>query len=202
MVLLTGPPVIVLADSRINLRNISCDPTTTYMNAKHPFDGDFFDAYLLKTLASTERAQLEEHLLVCQACREQLDRTEDFIASIRREARIPENGFMALNGRQPRRFIHDTEDGLIISEVMHAGSRKWVAHHWGPQLDGGRITRTLREAMDYLTESFGRMFPEHQCTCRCETVSLVSRPFGALESTVSAPELYRKLLGFNKAVSS
>ena len=141
------------------------------MSARHRFDDDVFDAYFMETLPSTERDGFEEHLLVCQACREQLDRTEEFIVAIRQEARIPENGYEALDGCQPRRFIHDTEDGLIVSEVMHAGSRKWVAHHWGPQLDGGRTTRTLREAMDYLTVSFSQMFPEHQCTSRCEAIS-------------------------------
>lgn len=68
-----------------------------------------------------------------------------------------------------RRFTHDTEDGLIVSEATRVGQKKWFAHHWGPELDGGISTKTLRDAMTYLIESFRQMFPEHQCTERCET---------------------------------
>jgi hypothetical protein len=67
-----------------------------------------------------------------------------------------------------RRFIHDTEDGLIVSETTRQGRGKWLAHHWGPQLDGARNTKTLKDGMTYLIESFQQMFPEHQCTERCE----------------------------------
>ena len=66
-----------------------------------------------------------------------------------------------------RKFTHDTEDGLVVSEAIRLGRRKWFAHHWGPQLDGGTTTTTLRQANAYLTESFQQMFPEHQCTERC-----------------------------------
>ena len=71
-----------------------------------------------------------------------------------------------MNSRS-RRFTHDTEDGLIASEAKRLGRGKWFAHHWGPQLDGGTTTTTLREAITYLTESFQQMFPEHLCTERC-----------------------------------
>jgi hypothetical protein len=71
-----------------------------------------------------------------------------------------------MNSRS-RRFTHDTEDGLIASEATRLGRGKWFAHHWGPQLDGGTTTPTLREANAYLTESFQQMFPEHQCTKQC-----------------------------------
>ena len=65
------------------------------------------------------------------------------------------------------KFFHDTEDGLIVSEVTRLRRRSWLAHHFGPQLDGGTTTQTLREAKAYLEESFWQMFPEHQCNGRC-----------------------------------
>ena len=78
-----------------------------------------------------------------------------------------------------RRFVHDTEDGLIVSEAKQLGENEWLAHHWGPQLDGGGTFRSLGAAMTYLRESFEQMFPEHQCcTDRCEVDELERQPRG------------------------
>jgi hypothetical protein len=66
--------------------------------------------------------------------------------------------------------VHDTDDGLIVSVVTQLGDRKWSARHFGPQLEGGRITKTFRQALTYLTESFEQMFPEHHpCNDNCQT---------------------------------
>ena len=67
-------------------------------------------------------------------------------------------------------FCHDTEDGIIVSEVHRVGRGKWFARHYGSQLDGGKLTRTLREANAYLLESFHLMFPKHVCTEWCEPI--------------------------------
>jgi hypothetical protein len=55
---------------------------------------------------------------------------------------------------------------MIYSQATRQG-RKWVARHWGPQLDGLRECRTMREANEYLETSFAEMFPEHRCTELC-----------------------------------
>jgi hypothetical protein len=34
-----------------------------------------------------------------------------------------------------------------------------LARHWGEQLQGARECRTMREANEYLTDSFVEMFP-------------------------------------------
>ena len=77
------------------------------------------------------------------------------------EAKVPKVTTLA--------FLHHTEDGFIISEVTRLGRRKWFAHHFGLQLDGGKIAPTLRDAVTYLMESFREMFPEHRCGPRCRT---------------------------------
>jgi len=71
-----------------------------------------------------------------------------------------------------RRFWHDTEDGLIILEVVQMINGECLARHSGPKLDGGTVTRTVSEAMDYLRESFQQMFPEHRCTDKCQAEGL------------------------------
>ena len=64
-------------------------------------------------------------------------------------------------------FVHDTADGMVHSKVERQ-RRKWIARHWGDQLDGMRVCASLRDANEYLVTSFQEMFPEHRCTERCE----------------------------------
>jgi hypothetical protein len=80
--------------------------------------------------------------------------------------------------RTPLFNVHDTEDGMIYSRATREG-RKWIARHWGPQLDGMRVCRTMREANAYLEESFSEMFPEHRCTERCQLMPNAPDPFNA-----------------------
>lgn len=68
--------------------------------------------------------------------------------------------------RKPSSFVHDTADGFVYSKVERRG-RKWIARHWGDQLDGMRLCATVREANEYVVASFQEMFPEHRCTEQC-----------------------------------
>ena len=72
--------------------------------------------------------------------------------------------------RKPLHIVHDTADGFIYSRTEKQG-RKWIAHHWGDQLQGARECKTMREANEYLQTSFEQMFAEHRCTARCGTIS-------------------------------
>ena len=44
------------------------------------------DLYALRRLPASQAADLEEHLLLCEACRDRLNETERFIAALRRAA--------------------------------------------------------------------------------------------------------------------
>ncbi len=46
---------------------------------------------------------------------------------------------------------------MIYSQAIRQG-RRWVARHWGSQLDGMRVCKTMREESDYLKDSFSEMF--------------------------------------------
>lgn len=133
---------------------------------KHPTE-DVLEAYVMRTLSGTEIGPPELHPFLCLVCRDRLAETAEFITAMRAAAA---ECLKLQDPRDPQshRFTHDTDDGLIVSQVTRLGPKKWLAHHWGPQLDGGRTTRTLREAVVYLIESFQQMFPEHVvCTTRC-----------------------------------
>jgi hypothetical protein len=49
-------------------------------------DDELLEQYALGTLGEQETAELEEHLLACGACREQLVQTEEFIRTVRQAA--------------------------------------------------------------------------------------------------------------------
>jgi anti-sigma factor RsiW len=47
---------------------------------------DVLESYVMVRLSDAEIAAVEEHLLICQACRERLERLDDFVGSIRSAA--------------------------------------------------------------------------------------------------------------------
>jgi hypothetical protein len=98
------------------------------------------EAYSLRELAESRTAAVEEHLLVCDCCRARLEAIE------------------------PLNFIHFTEDGPIYSRATRLTTGKVVARHWGRELEGGAVFRSVSGARKYLIQSFSQMFPEHTCT--------------------------------------
>ena len=137
---------------------------------QHPPE-EALEAYVMRTLPASDIGLLETHLAFCLLCLERVSEARDFVTTFRAAA------VECLKSEEPRDarshwFTHDTDDGVIVSEVTRLGPTKWFAHHWGPQMDGGMTTRTLMEAVTYLTQSFQQMFPEHVvCTTRCQRQS-------------------------------
>jgi len=131
------------------------------MEIKRHLSEDVLDGYVMRTLTGTATLRSESHLLICEACRHRLEEMEQFLIAVRAAPRT------RVTSARSYRFSHETDDGLIVSEVTRFGTKGWTARHWGPQLNGGRTTKTLKEATAYLVESFHQMFPEHVCTERC-----------------------------------
>ncbi len=56
---------------------------------------DLIDEYVLARLPETAAAALEEHLLICELCRDRLQLTEEFIQALRAaSARRPRSMFV------------------------------------------------------------------------------------------------------------
>lgn len=146
---------------------------------KHPTE-EALEAYVMRTLPETELGPLEMHVFFCMLCQHRLAETNDFVTAMR--AAAAECLKLGEPTNTPaHRFTHDTDDGLIESEVTLIGSKKWLGHHWGPQLDGGMTWSTMGEAVTYLIESFQQMFPEHVCTTTC--LKDDQRPTGSIVRT-------------------
>ncbi len=104
---------------------------------------EHLEEFSLGKLSPTRTAAVEEHLLICQACRETLCSIE------------------------PYNFIHHTRDGPIYSRVTRLRSGMFAARHWGRWLNGGKEFNSRQGAKAYLVRTFGQMFPEHVCTKSC-----------------------------------
>ena len=121
---------------------------------------DEMEAYSLGRSSDADLEKVEEHLLICERCQNQLALTDQYIQAMKRAATAPD-------AVKRLRSIHITEGGPIFGAMHCEADGKWVARHWGRQLDGGRVCDSVEESNEYLMESFRQMFPEHVCTEQC-----------------------------------
>ncbi len=121
---------------------------------------DELEAYSLGRATDTNLEQIEIHLLFCEHCQNELALTAHYIRAMK-EATVV--------GKDVRRLssVHITEGGPIFGAMHETADGKWLARHWGRQLDGGRKCDSVEEANAYLIESFWQMFPEHVCSMGC-----------------------------------
>jgi anti-sigma factor RsiW len=47
---------------------------------------DDLERYAMRTLSAPESDHLEEHVLICQSCRDRLESTDEFVAAMRSAA--------------------------------------------------------------------------------------------------------------------
>jgi len=125
----------------------------------HP-NRDELEAYAMSQLSEPDLERIETHLLRCEHCQDALSQADEYIRSIRTAAALS-------NGTARCRSIHFTEDGPIFGASHERADGKWLARHWGRQLQGMRVCDTLEEANAYLIDSFRQMFPDHDCSVRC-----------------------------------
>ena len=121
---------------------------------------DELEAYSLGLSSDADVERVEEHLLICETCQSELALTDQYVQAMKKAAAAPD-------AVKRLRSIHITEDGPLFGATHKRADGKWIARHWGGQLDARRICDSVKEATDYLTESFHQMFPEHVCAGRC-----------------------------------
>lgn len=151
----TGRPNASVSKGRQSARpahtlTAGCYDHDSMVEDVHP-GGDELKAYGLGTPFDADLERVEVHLRVCRWCQNELARR-----------RLVELG-------DPRRLrsVHITEDGPIFGALHFGTEGRWMARHWGWQLDGYRICESMEEADAYLTKSFQEMFPEHLCSGLC-----------------------------------
>jgi hypothetical protein len=125
----------------------------------HP-SSDELEAYSLGLSPDADLEIVEEHLLICERCQDELALTDQYVPAMKKALASPQTG-------KRLRSIHITENGPVFGAMHRGADGNWVARHWGRRLDGGRICDSVQEANAYLTESFLQMFPEHVCLEQC-----------------------------------
>lgn len=101
------------------------------------------EEYSLETLPELRLAAVEEHLLACAACGIRLEEIE------------------------PVKYIHYTEDGPVYARITRLEMGRLMARLWGQDLHAGKAFGSFYAATEYLSASFARMYPEHQCRDGC-----------------------------------
>jgi hypothetical protein len=126
----------------------------------HPAD-DLLELYSLDRLTGPRLARVEEHLLVCERCRERLIEIDGLVGTVRSVLRELQE--------VPLDLTHHTEDGEIRLLVVKTETGDWRATFAAQHLEGGRRFATVAEANQWMLESFRLMFPKHQCDERCSS---------------------------------
>jgi len=121
-------------------------------------DDNSLELYALGRLSDFEVFAIQEHLLICTACRTHYDEILEFASTMREAARQMVTELIA---------THDTEDGLMYLYVRPSGSDTWVAIIRGESASGGVTAPTHDGAVAKCIEAFHQMFPEHVCTGSC-----------------------------------
>jgi hypothetical protein len=148
--------------------SITVLPFGSMVQEGHP-SSDELEAYSLGLSSGADLEQVEEHLLICERCQNELALTDQYIRAMK-------TAFASLQSGSRLRSVHITEDGPVFGAIHCGADGKWVARHWGRQLDGGRICDSMEEANAYLMESFRQMFPDHQCSEKCREESVRAPP--------------------------
>ncbi len=122
----------------------------------HP-SAQLLESYSLEELPGSDLPALEEHLLVCEHCRQVVCELDVFAPALRGWGRK----------RNSAAFVHDTDDGRIWLELRALPDAKWAARFWGDTLEGSAVFQDVRDAYAHLRSVFSQMYPDHQCTSGC-----------------------------------
>ncbi len=137
----------------------SCRAIRRNQASPHPEDEDL-EQYSLRSATSQATIEIEEHLLVCEHCRERLTRIERLLGDCRALWKAIESG--------PRNCVHATPSGAVQLSVFLNAEGRWVASLAG-QLLPGSYTSYL-EANLQADLAFARFFPDHACGADCGPV--------------------------------
>lgn len=116
------------------------------------------ESYLLGRTAADPTARIEEHLLICEACRQALLDVEAYVTMLRR-------GLVETEGVIE---THATPGGIVVLRAYPETSG-WVARVSGLELDVGRSAETQKTAVELAQAAFSELFPGHECGASCRT---------------------------------
>jgi hypothetical protein len=121
----------------------------------HPVPLDL-ERYSLDELEEPELGGIEEHLLVCEVCRQSVSELDAFRPLLDGSGR-----------RTSCAFVHHTGDGAVRLELRAMPNHRWAAKFSGEELEGSAIYESARDACGFLRRAFREMYPGHLCSAEC-----------------------------------
>jgi hypothetical protein len=121
-------------------------------------DEDMLERYALRWADEAQTVAVEEHLLVCDQCRDALIEAERYIGKLKP---LLENTAVTV-------AEHSTPEGPVPVRVRRASKRFWYARVVGAQLDSGIVCASPEAAMRDAVRQFAEAFPEHRCAAECK----------------------------------
>ncbi|MGE5646573.1 MAG: hypothetical protein ACM336_12350 [Acidobacteriota bacterium] len=112
--------------------------------------------YALAGIPEAQAAPVEEHLLICEACRRTVSEMDVFGPLLEETGR-----------RVSAAYLHETDDGIITLELKAVPGPGWRARFWGENLEGSAVFDSPAEAYAHLRSAFDEMYPGHICTAAC-----------------------------------
>ena len=116
------------------------------------------ERYALDLASARERAVIEKHLEVCDACRPKL-------AAIERSLRLLSESLK--NEAAVLVETHATPAGIVALAVRPDPTGKWVARVMGPNYHRLAVLNTREEAERHCRSEFREMYSDHRCSTRC-----------------------------------
>lgn len=118
---------------------------------------------VLGRLQEPKLAAIEEHLLICERCRQAVGELDAFTPLLRCRA----------HGQPGAAYAHMTEDGPLTLEVRaETRGAGYTARFEGRQLEGIAHFGSVHECIAHVRRWFEELYPGHQCTDDCGPVSV------------------------------
>ncbi len=130
---------------------------------------EVLELFALNRLPDDRLPAVEEHILICEECRERLHTVDVFLSTLKTTLRRSDPNVVFWQ-------LHQTEDGPVEIWIERAGDSRWISRRRGPALSGGAEFRSEAEALEEVSESFAVLFPEHRCSGACLLGRLDERP--------------------------
>lgn len=127
---------------------------------EHPEYTDL-SAYALDELEEDRLADVEEHLLICERCRQVVSELDVFVPMLQPQSVMQVSAV----------FTHAVDDHGVCLELRRLPDHKWGARYFGGSGQESGLFATPAEAHAYLREAFERQHPDHLCTDECGSAS-------------------------------
>ena len=120
---------------------------------------EILEYYELGQLAQPAVNAVEDHLLICEDCRDLQAGVEEFIATLRAGVSNANIGIVFWQ-------LHVTDEGLVEIWVEKFKGR-WMSLRRSRRYETAVQFATMADAIREATDNFRRLFPAHHCGSNC-----------------------------------